>query len=178
MFFSLSLGDKCQTAAPGGPSTPPPVGSPPKPDIGQSRGRIVIEPASVPEAATKPALRHAGLCSARLVRGSPFLGNAPRARKVRRTRLFPAFRLASPRPEGQGSALPLERRRRARDSPRRVYRGEPADLRKEADDRSEGLRPPLRAGRTPTLVGSLSGRKGVLKRGSFSRERHSAEHDD
>ena len=26
--FFRSLGDKCQTAAPGGPSTPPPVGSP------------------------------------------------------------------------------------------------------------------------------------------------------
>ena len=33
IFFSLS-GDKCQTAAPGGPSTPPPVGSPPTPDVG------------------------------------------------------------------------------------------------------------------------------------------------
>ena len=68
---------------PAGPPTPPPVGSPPTPDIGQSRGRIVIEPASVPEAATKPALRHAGLYSARLVAWIPFLGNAPRARKVR-----------------------------------------------------------------------------------------------
>ena len=27
-IFFHSLGDKCQTAAPGGPSTPPPVGSP------------------------------------------------------------------------------------------------------------------------------------------------------
>jgi hypothetical protein len=55
--FFHSLGDKCQTAAPGGPSTPPA----PTQDLGHSRSRIVIEPASVPEAAAKPALRHAGL---------------------------------------------------------------------------------------------------------------------
>ena len=40
---------------------------------GQSRSRIVIEPASVPEAAAKPALRHAGLYGARLVAWIPFL---------------------------------------------------------------------------------------------------------
>jgi hypothetical protein len=33
----------------------------PAQDLGRSRCRIVIEPASVPEAAAKPALRHAGL---------------------------------------------------------------------------------------------------------------------
>jgi hypothetical protein len=32
----------------------------PAQDLGQSRSCIAIEPASVPEAATKPALRHAG----------------------------------------------------------------------------------------------------------------------
>ena len=75
--FFHSLGDKCQTAAPGGPSTPPPVGSPaPAQDLGHSRSRIVIEPASVPEAAAKPALRHAGLYGARLVAWIPFTSRA------------------------------------------------------------------------------------------------------
>ena len=45
----------------------------PAQDLGQSRSRIVIEPASVPEAAAKPALRHAGLYGARLVAWIPFL---------------------------------------------------------------------------------------------------------
>ena len=48
IFFSLS-GDKCQTAAPGGPSTPPPVGSPRQLRTwATSRSRIVIEPAPFP----------------------------------------------------------------------------------------------------------------------------------
>ena len=140
----------------------------PAQDLGQSRSRIVIEPASVPEAAAKPALRHAGLVRRSACCVDPFLRHAPRACEGLRTGLFPAFRLASPRPEGQGSALPLERRRRARDSPRRVYRGEPADLRKP-DDRSEGLRPPLRAGRRPRLLAAFPDGK-VFQKGAHFPE--------
>src|SRR6478672_3442778 len=47
-FFD-SHGDKYLTAARCGPSTPPA----PTQDLGHSRSRIVIEPASVPEAAAK-----------------------------------------------------------------------------------------------------------------------------
>jgi hypothetical protein len=50
--------------------------------------------------------------------------------------------------------LPLEGRRRGRDSPLTVSRGEPTDLRKP-DDGSEGLRPPLRAGRRPRLLAAF-----------------------
>ena len=63
----------------------------PAQDLGQSRSRIVIEPASVPEAAAKPALRHAGLYGARLVAWIPFLGHAPRACQGLRQDCFPPF---------------------------------------------------------------------------------------
>ena len=150
----------------------------PAQDLGQSRSRIVIEPASVPEAAAKPALRHAGLYGARLVAWIPFLGKAPRACEVLRTGLFPAFRLASPRPEGQGSALPLK------DSGGHeilLVGSIEANRRtsaKRLNDRSEGLRPPLRAGRRPRLLAAFPDGKVFQKGGSFSRERHSAEHVD
>ena len=147
----------------------------PAQDLGHSRSRIVIEPASVPEAAAKPALRHAGLYGAGLVALIPFLGNAPRACEVLGQDCFPPFGW---RRQDQKDKAPRCRSKDGGGHECRVYRGEPADLRKEADDRSEGLRPPLRAGRRPSLAGSLSGRKGVPKRGSFSRERHSAEHVD
>ena len=48
-FFTLSV-INVRPPHPAGPPTPPPVGSPPAQDLGQSRSRIVIEPASVPEA--------------------------------------------------------------------------------------------------------------------------------
>jgi hypothetical protein len=60
----------------------------------------VIELASVPEAATKPALRHAGVYSARLVAWIPFLTSRATGLSGPPTGLFPAFRLASPRPAG------------------------------------------------------------------------------
>jgi hypothetical protein len=65
--------------------------SAPAQDLGHSRSRIVIEPASVPEAAAKPALRHAGLYGARLVAWIPFLGNAPRACQGLRQDYFSPF---------------------------------------------------------------------------------------
>ena len=77
----------------------------PAPDVGKSRSRIVIEPVPFPEAAAKPALRHAGLCVAGPLHGFPFLRHAPRACEGLRQELFPAFRLALPTPGGQGSAL-------------------------------------------------------------------------
>ena len=64
--------------------------------------------------------------------------------------------------------LPLEGRRRGRDSPLTVYRGEPTDLRKP-DDGSEGLRPPLRAGRRPRLLAPF-GTERCSKKGLVSAE--------
>ena len=164
MFF-YSLGDKCQTAAPGGPSTPPPVGPRASSGPGPLKKSHRHWSGSVPQAAAKPALRHAGLYGAGLVAWIPFLTSRASHGLVRSSdRIVSRLSAGVARPGGQGSAMPLERRRRARDSPLRVYRGKPADLRKP-DDRSEGLRPPSRAGRRPSLAGSLSGRKGVPKKG-------------
>ena len=72
LFFTLSVINVRRPHLAG----PPPLhpwGPRATPDVGHSRSRIVIEPASVPEAATKPALRHAGLYGARLVAWIPFL---------------------------------------------------------------------------------------------------------
>ena len=88
-FFTLSV----INVRPPHPAGPPPLhpwGPAPTPDVGHSRSRIVIEPASVPEAAAKPALRHAGLYGARLVAWIPFY--VTRHGLVRPpTGLFPAF---------------------------------------------------------------------------------------
>ena len=73
--------------------------------------------------------------------------------------------------------LPLEGRRRGRDSPLTVYRGEPTDLRKP-DDGSEGLRPPLRAGRRPRLLAPFGTERCSKKGARFRRERHSVERGD
>ena len=135
-FFHLSVINVRPPHLAGPP--PPTRGVPaPTPDLGQSRSRIVIEPASVPEAAAKPALRHAGLHGARLVAWISFLRNAPRACEVLGQDCFPPFgwRRQDQKDKARAAA---ERWRRARDSPRRVYRGEPADL-SMPDDRSEGF---------------------------------------
>jgi hypothetical protein len=62
--FFHSLGDKCQTAAPSGPSTPPPLhpstrGVPaPTPAAGESRSRDVMNPLPFP----RPQLNQTGTC--------------------------------------------------------------------------------------------------------------------
>ena len=110
--FFHSLGDTCLTAARCGPSTPPPVGSPrqlrtwARPEVAN-----VIEPLPFPaprlhQTGTCP--EGCGLCGARFVLWIPFLVVCASGRTVSR------LRLASPRAEGQGSALPLERRRRSK----------------------------------------------------------------
>ena len=89
---------------------PPPVGSPRQLRTwAVPESRIVIEPASVPETAAKPALRHDGLYGGGLVAWIPFLGNAPRACQVLGQDCFPPFGWRRQDQKGQGSALPLER---------------------------------------------------------------------
>jgi hypothetical protein len=113
-FFTLSV----INVRPPHLAGPPPTRGVPAPiqDLGHSRSRIVIEPASVPEAASKPALRHAGLYGAGLVAWIPFLGKAPRACQGLRQDCFPPFGWRRQDQKGQGSALPLKRRRPARNS--------------------------------------------------------------
>ena len=70
LFFTLSVINVRLPHLAGPPPLPRGVPAPAQ-DLGHSRSRIVIEPVSVPQAAAKAALRHAGLYGAGLLPGSP-----------------------------------------------------------------------------------------------------------